>query len=169
MAATVVYKDKGLIEILARVAKSATIGARVGVVGAEADRIHPLRGDLTIGEVAMINEMGSPAAGVPQRSFLRSTFDQHRSLVEQAKLAAVKVVFAGESAVAALHTAGQALVKEVVKTIDRGVPPPQAQSTIDKKGHDHTLIDTHTLRDSINSDVVSRSGVLEEIISGGAE
>lgn len=177
MSARVIFKDKGLVEIMSRVTKSSTIGVRVGVLGSEADKIHPLRKNITIGTVAMLNELGSEAAGVPQRSFLKRTFDRSHGLLNYLmNQAAVKVVFHGQSAAAALRIAGFGMVKEIIHTIDQGVPPANAQSTIDRKGHDHTLIDTYTLRDSIGTDIVRRSGTgLEEIlgelseISGGGE
>lgn len=170
MSFSLVYKDKGLVEIMSRVSKSSTTGVRVGVIGSEAEKTHPLRGattGITIGEVAMLNELGSLVAGVPQRSWLKSTFDRSHGLLNYLmNQAAVKVVFHGQSAAAALRQAGFGMVKEVLATIDRGVLPEQAQATIDKKGHDRTLIDTGTFRDSIGTDIVQRSGTGLETILG---
>jgi hypothetical protein len=155
MSKIVIYKDRGFAEILSRVAAAGSTRVRVGVLPEDAEKTHPLRDNISIGAVALMNEFGSVRAGVPERSFIRST--AHRIQGEMpARMveAARRVVFEKESAAVALDLPGAVFAEEIRHTINEGVEPENADATVDEKGHDHTLIHTRTLIDSISHDVV---------------
>jgi len=48
-----------------------------------------------------------------------------------------------------MEEAAKRLKDALVARIDSGVPPPNAPSTVKRKGHDHTLIDTGEFKNSI--------------------
>lgn len=52
-----------------------------------------------------------------------------------------------------MDRAATRLKDALVARIDSGVPPPNAPSTVKKKGHDHTLIDTGEYKNSIETRV----------------
>ena len=47
---------------------------KVGVVGASSSH-----GKISMAELAAVHELGSPKQGIPERSFIRSSFDRHLS------------------------------------------------------------------------------------------
>lgn len=133
--------DHGWREML-RVAQALAGGAyvKVGVMG-ENDRgglhaVDPATGKaspLTVAEIAVVNEFGTEDGHVPQRSFVRSTFDRMREgLAGDAAKLIVKVVLDRKMTVeAALGILGMKLATGMRSTIvdGSGVPPPNAPST----------------------------------------
>jgi hypothetical protein len=154
------YRDRGLNQILKQLNASGTLGGRVGVLEPQAGGAHPLRGNITVGEVAIINEFGSRRARVPRRSYLRSTFKNSRDTFKHLLTTALKQVATQQLGPrAALQIVGAEMVKEVKRTIEgTSVPPPNHPVTIKNKGHDHTLMHTETLLHSISHDVIAKSG-----------
>lgn len=67
------------------------VALRVGIVGSAATKPHA-GGDLTNAEVGAIHEFGAPAAGIPERSFVRSTFRVRRAELAQVQAAAAKAI-----------------------------------------------------------------------------
>lgn len=107
---------------------------------------------------AMFNEFGT--ATIPERSFLRSTFNAKQSDYIKAMQKAVDFVVIGKiSAPQALGQLGLRMVSDVQATIDKIQAPPLAQSTIDAKGSSKPLIDTGRLRASIGFDIVDADKV----------
>ena len=100
--------------------------------------------------VGAVHEFGAPNRNIPQRSFLRSAFDQHRREIDQvlakekgAILAGTRTIEQSLDVVGLLHTA------QVQAKISSNVPPHLAAATIEKKGSSRTLIDTRQLVQSI--------------------
>lgn len=139
---------------------------RIGVVGSAASQTHTDT-DLTIAEVATINEFG---LGVPERSFLRST-TRKRVFQQQLKYmmaqASRKVLFQGFTRAGSLVSVAEWAVQQVKETILDNVPPPQATETILKKGHDLTLRETYTLFNSIGWEFAVGGDFIDE--AGGDE
>lgn len=125
----------------------------LGILGAQAAQAV---GDITMAELGAIHEFGAPRAGIPERSWLRSTADEQRrkwlALLERA----LALVLRGKLDVRqALELVGQRAVADVVKKIRSNIPPPLAQSTIDRKGSSRALIDKGRFVQSISYEVVS--------------
>jgi hypothetical protein len=134
--------------------------ARVGVMG----KSGAASGDPRFGmaELAYVHEFGSQKAGVPQRSFIRSAFDdQGAALVKLASQVAKAVVeerISPEDGVALIGEWGVARVRE---NMVRGIAPPLAPSTLAKRkriqpgkaGSDKPLIDTGRLRQAVTYEV----------------
>lgn len=120
---------------------------KVGILDQDFSKPHPSGG--TIGQVAQLLEYGTETA--PARSVFRAWFDQNSSQI-QATLASEyqKVISGKQSKEEALAAVGEFCIQGLKKYMDAGVPPPNAPSTIRKKGSDIPGIETGTLQDTIN-------------------
>ena len=110
--------------------------------------------------VAATNEFGSPAQGIPERSFLRSTVDKNegpylKGLVEVAERATRLGISDPVGALReGLSDLGEVVAADVVVTIDNFSDPGNASATIEKKGGvDDPLVDTGHMRDSLRAEV----------------
>lgn len=142
---TVQDKDRGYEELVSRVFAIGAPKVAVGVFETDGSKVYV--DGLTVLDVATFHEFG---LGVPERSFLRGWFDEN---IERAKEAIrrlmVSVVEGKRTKEQALELFGQWLQGEIQKRIAEGIPPPLAQSTIDKKGSSTSLVDTGQLRSSV--------------------
>jgi hypothetical protein len=143
----------------------------VGIHGAEGGAEHsdPLAGGsfaddgaiegasappLTVAEVGAFHEFGT--RHIPQRSFIRAWFDEAVASGEIADLlrSQLKLAVAGKLPLdQALERVALKCQASVQKRITKRIPPPLAQSTIDRKGSSVPLIDTGQLRASIRGRV----------------
>ncbi len=129
----------------------------VGIQGSTAAQPHPGRSGkayATIGEVATRNEFG---LGVPERSFLRAWFDLNKSRIRREIADACKEALRPtrngrpkRNKEQAMRDLGRRYVAEVRAWILDGVPPPNAPSTIARKGSDTPLVDTGLMMRSIS-------------------
>jgi hypothetical protein len=127
----VVDRDLGWKRIKA-LAKAEGSYAKVGLLGNKADRTGEVD-NVTIG---VIHEFGSPAANIPERSWLRSTFDAKREELYRLMRELVGGIYDGKmTPERVLGIAGAQLAAEMKKTITtgQGVPPPNAPSTVARK------------------------------------
>lgn len=109
-----------------------------------------------IAELAAIHEFGSPAAGIPERSFLRATLRNKSRAIIATTGKIAKAYLAGRvGLVQGLGLLGAFVSTEVKKTITEGagVPPPNAPSTIARKGSARPLVDTGRLLGSITWEI----------------
>ena len=134
-----------------RVKKMHEYRARVGVLSAKGGSA---RGDsgITLVELAAIMEFGSPNAGIPERSYLRSTFYVRSAQGLQTKIAEITAAIlkgkvTPEQGINLLGAWGASQVKDLIVSneADAYGPyeyPPNADSTIANKGSSTPLIDT---------------------------
>lgn len=120
----------------------------VGIQGENAARVHPNGGGQTVGEIALANHYGTSNA--PARPFLTVTLARRKADISRVFAAAVK---SGRTPQEIGDLVGLYVVGAVQETISDGVPPPNAPSTIERKGSSTPLIDTGILRQSINHEV----------------
>lgn len=156
-----VWKDRGLAKVLAKLQRAGQVAGAVGVFGEKAAETHPLRENITVGEVAIINEYGSKRAGVPRRSFLKSTFDGNRGRIQQLIATGVRRIVEGADITPEqmFHDVGEKIANAVKQTIARGdVPPPDAPRTVRDKGHDETLVNTGALEHAIDHTIIKNEG-----------
>lgn len=144
----VIVKDHGL-SALFKTALQLRAGAhvKVGVLADSAQGgLHEEGGELTVAEIAAVNEFGTEDGRVPARSFIQRTFDEKREALtkEFAALLGGKVLFGAMTLANALGLVGAQLAAEIKKRVTAGdpIPPPNAPSTVEKKGSDRPLIDT---------------------------
>lgn len=130
--------------------KLSTKQVRVGLKRGKKGKRHngmPSKADLV--EIALYNELGTST--IPARPFFAQTVQVHEEEIREAAVSeAEKVLRGNEKAQQAFREIGTDVQKKVQKRIDEGQFVPNAPSTIKRKGHDHPLIDTGTMRDSIS-------------------
>ncbi len=145
MKSRTVVKDKGWKDILAAAQKTAR-GARVkvGILGDNArgglHAVDPATGkaaDLTIAEVAVVNEFGTEDGSVPARAAHRLTFDRRREEIEREAADALVAVtidrkITAEQALNAMGMRHAAAIRSTI-TDGAGAPPPNAPSTAARK------------------------------------
>jgi hypothetical protein len=103
---------------------------------------------LTVLEVAVFNEFGTDR--IPERSFIRAWFDENEGRLRTALSRMTVSVIAGKrTKEQALELLAQACVGQIQKRIANGISPPNADSTIDRKGSDKPLVDTGQLRSAL--------------------
>lgn len=139
--------DKGYKRLMVRAKDLARVApVRVGVHPDEGQQ-HYADG-VSVIDVAIWNEFGTET--IPERSFIRAWFDLNRDKVKLSIERMMQAVMAGKyTKDQALNLLGLRWVAEVQKRMSEGIPPPNAPSTIAKKGSDKPLIDTGQLRSSI--------------------
>lgn len=97
------------------------------------------------------------AIRIPERSFLRSTFDKNRRFYEQALEVLTGKVIDGEiSAKRAVALIGERHLADVVNAINAGIPPPLEKATVERKGSSKPLIDTGQMKQAIKVKVTKR-------------
>ncbi len=108
-------------------------------------------GALTNVEIGAIQEFG--AGNVPERSFIRSTFNSKRSEYIAMLKKLVPQIYALKMTVKkALDIIGMRMAADMKKRITEGagIPPPNAPSTIARKGSERPLVDTGQLLNAIS-------------------
>lgn len=105
--------------------------------------------------VAAALEFGSPTRKIPSRAAIRQAFDLNVESITRAQNKFYGLVldlrFTTEQALDGL---GQFHAGQVKKQITKLRTPPNAESTIQRKGSDNPLIDHSQYRNSINHEVV---------------
>jgi hypothetical protein len=116
---------------------------------------HDAESGLTVCQVAAFNEYGTKT--IPERPFLRSTFAKKDAELGRLTGRLAKNLVEGKMSLArALDVLGLWGATAVKKTITtgKGVPPPNAASTIKAKGSSRTLVDTGRLLGAVSWEVV---------------
>ncbi len=153
-------RDRGWKRLLKQSLANARV--TVGVQGVDAEASHP-GSDITNARLAGVHEFGAQIAigkatvVVPERSFMRSTFDDNRDRYERAVIKLGRSVLAGAITIeGALRILGERAASDIKRTIEKGIDPPNAESTIARKGSSKPLIDTGVMRNAISYVVHSR-------------
>lgn len=139
------YKDLGWRKFAAA-AKAEPNGSRFVEVGFDNPAVVDRAG---------YNEFGS--SRVPARSFIRAPLYANSAEINVARLMIAQALATGSGkATFLLNALGERAVSWVRGAIDHHIPPPNAQSTVDKKGFDHPLIETNALYNAISYRIVNR-------------
>ena len=130
---------------------------KVGILQKNFD--NPKQGDpkreFTLGEIAVVNEFGSSNGKIPERSFIRSTFDSEkknwRALTGKLKK---QMIAAAKTVEWILSIMGTKIVGDIQAKIVAVKEPPNAPSTIERKTRagrvgDNPLVDFGQLKSSI--------------------
>lgn len=150
MSAKIIDRDLGWRDLFKRVGEIKNSYVKVGVL--DDAKGSALNGNLTVAEIAVVNEFGTEDQHIPSRPFVRSTFDEQREdLTALGKNLMGAVIDGKISTLRALNIMGAKLATEVKKkiTTGAGVPPPNAPSTVAGKGSDRPLVDTGRLVNAI--------------------
>jgi hypothetical protein len=118
--------------------------------------------DSEIVKYATKNEFGdlAPTDGgprVPERSFMRSTFDAQLAKWGRRVASALQQP-TGAGVLQGLELVGVIAVGDVVNTINSSVPPPNAPATLAAKGPKGTLINSGRMKQSIFHELVAGDG-----------
>jgi len=164
------FVDHGWGKILNNLKELSGTRVQVGVLGSDGGRKHP-DSDITVAEVALINEFGSGKAHIPSRPLLRGTFTKSNPMVQEiGRTIASRVVNFMQSASLALDAAGKVAVEALRVQIAKGVSPGNAPRTIKEKGFDHPLLWTGLLWEALSHRVTGSGSFVAddyEPISGG--
>jgi phage gpG-like protein len=129
----------------------------IGVQGAQAAANHQGT-HLTVAQLATVHEFGkvirqpnmNRTIVIPERSFLRATVDRYREAIARRQVLLTQGYVLGKFELqGAMELLGQYVVGLVKQRIANGIAPPNAPSTIARKGSSKPLIDTGQLRNSI--------------------
>lgn len=163
MASRFVDRDRGFEALVRRVYRFGTPQVAMGVL--EADGAQPAAGagdgagaaggPVTVLDVATWAEFGTDSE--PERSFIRAWFDQADDKLREEFGKLLHEVLKGtktkEQILELIGLRGQG---EIQARIAAGIDPPNAPSTIERKGSSKPLIDTGQLRSSISFAVRER-------------
>jgi hypothetical protein len=142
--------DRGWDRIVREVKSSRGAAIAVGIQGDAASQQHD-ESDLTNAEIGAIHEHG--AVNLPARSFLRSTVDTNTPKYQKLVRGVADAVLAGKvDMVTGLDLVGEVIVGDVKQAIADGIPPPNAPSTIERKGSATPLVNKGQLRNAITSE-----------------
>jgi hypothetical protein len=105
-------------------------------------------------EIAARNEFGF---GVPERSFLRSYVDQSEQHIAGRIVAFIEDVVLNNRFTwfQAFRKLGAEMVQNIQDHIETNIPPPLAERTVKKKGHNLALVETHELIESVTFEMGS--------------
>ena len=134
--------------MLEQMAERGDLGARVQVGIIEQ---ATYKDGQSVAQVAAWNEFGT--THIPSRPFFRQTIAQNKS--QWGKQAASVLKAHHYDVPLALGAVGEIVKGQLVDTIQNFNQPPNATSTIAKKGFDKPLVDTGTLWRSIDYQVVN--------------
>ncbi len=115
--------------------------------------------NLSVVAIASVHEFGTTDGRVPERSFVRTAYDENLSDFESfAKEQKDDIVFRGKKTDVALGLIGQKIQAAIQRKITEGDSSwdPLAPSTIAAKGSDKPLIDTGQMRASVRYQVVNK-------------
>ena len=151
---TVKVNDKVWRDLKRKLGDAAKRGVRVGVLSNKGGTEQ--NDGITMIELAAIHEFGSPAAGIPKRSFLVDTFKGNQRDMQAFTLKLAKGIILNRfSHLKALEMLGLWGVNQIKNriTTGKGIEPKNADATIAKKKSDRPLIDTGRLVNAINHEV----------------
>lgn len=136
-------KDRGWTDILTVVQELDGAEVHSGILGdAGQDIVNR----------ATFNEFGT--RNIPERSFIRSTFDENLARYErQMKRDAKAMGTGGVDADLVLNRAGLRATADIQKKITELDSPPNAPATIARKGSSNPLIDSSRMKQSVNYEI----------------
>lgn len=94
---------------------------------------------------------------IPERSFIRATFDEKSDEIGEHAEAAVTAIINGTDVSKALTLTGQYIEGEIKRKIGSGPFTPNSPATIRKKKSSKPLIDTGHMRQSVRYEIGDRS------------
>jgi hypothetical protein len=122
-------------------------------VGLPAEGV-PAAGEMTsmseVATVGAVHEFGAPANNIPERSWLRSAYDENKRRLDQVKAKETgRVIDGKQNARQAIGRVGEWFAAQVKNKIRKGPFAPNLPATILRKGSTKPLIDTGQMIQSI--------------------
>lgn len=144
--------DNGAAKFVANLKALAARRVRVGVLDDAPKRSgeNAKGGRASLLEVAVHHEFGAPAAGIPQRSFIRATVDLNAGAIASLQKTLAAQVGSGQvDGDTALERLGMKVAAMCQNRVAEGIGPALAPATVERKGSSKPLVDTGQLRSSI--------------------
>lgn len=135
-------RDKGWDDILTAIQELDGAEVHSGILGDAGQDIV---------DRATFNEFGT--RHIPERSFIRSTFDENRKDYERQMQADARTLGQGGDADLILNRAGLRATADIQKKITELRDPPNEPATIARKGSSNPLIDSSRMRQSVNYEI----------------
>jgi hypothetical protein len=165
-AAKVKVIDRGLNRIIRQTNKAGRLKIKVGIQGSEGQAVEHEGAGLTNAQLGVIHEFGTKGVslgrsgaetgGIPERSFIRSTFDREVKKWQNLMIRSAKEIYGPNrpNIRKVLGLVGEKAVADIRQTINKGIPPELMPETVERKGSSKPLIDTGQLKASITYKVV---------------
>lgn len=147
--AEIIYQLEGLEKLDKELKYLQTHAVKVGVLG------NGSANGISVQDYAIFNEYGT--SRIPARPFFRlsvGTANAQNEIKEYMKQQVEQIIQGGMSAQQAYENLGTFIVQKIKKTIASGNFAALNPQTVKKKGHSKPLMDTHTLYESINYEIV---------------
>lgn len=153
--------DRGMRAAVRRVLRASRASVSIGVHGDSPSYVRGQSEPATGPQVAAFQEFGTldmygvseptrGRAGVPQRSYIRSTVDENLGLYRRIEANAVgRIVDGTMEPKRAMGLIGEKVKADIQRKIVELDDPPNTEATIEAKGSSNPLIDTGQLRQSI--------------------
>lgn len=146
----VVDQDYGYVQFWRTMHELARLNADVYVGIPTEHGGEVMESGITLAGYAAVNEFGSADGQVPERSFLRSTVDAKARDYAAAITRDMGRIVDGDMGIdTMLGRLGVRVTRDVKRTIRALRDPPNAPSTIRRKGSANPLIDTGRMRQAI--------------------
>lgn len=147
--AEIIYQLEGLEKLDKELKYLQTHAVKVGVLG------NGSANGISVQDYAIFNEYGT--SRIPARPFFRlsvGTANAQNEIKEYMKQQVEQIIQGGMSAQQAYENLGTFIVQKIKKTIASGNFAALNPQTVKKKGHSKPLMDTHSLYESINFEIV---------------
>ena len=146
-------RDYGYDSLMALVEdlKKRKVHVAIGVLGDDAGKEIPDADGITMAGLAAVHEFGAMAGPgrktpIPERAPIRKTLDEQAEKINTAAVRMVTRVAEGKETIeSGLGKVGEFVSSQIRRTIQQGVEPENAPSTIAKKKSSKPLIDTGLL------------------------
>ena len=147
--AEIIYQLEGLEKLDKELKYLQSHAVKVGVLG------NGSANGISVQDYAIFNEYGT--SRIPARPFFRlsvGTANAQNEIKEYMKQQVEQIIQGGMSAQQAYENLGTFVVQKIKKTIASGNFAALNPQTVKKKGHSKPLMDTHSLYESINFEIV---------------
>lgn len=147
--AEIIYELEGLKKLDKELKYLQSHAVKVGVLG------NGSNNGVSIQEYAIYNEYGT--SHIPKRPFFRLsvvTAKAQKEIKEYMEKQVDQIISGGISGEEAYNNLGKYVVQKIKKTIMSGDFVPLNAKTVKRKGHSNPLIDTHSLYESIDYEIV---------------
>jgi hypothetical protein fulcA4_02542 len=148
--AEIVYELEGLEKLDKELKYLSSHAVKVGVLGDGSNN------GVSVQDYAIFNEYGT-SRGIPPRPFFRlsvGTANAQNEIKEYMKSQVEQIIQGGMTGQQAYENLGTFIVQKIKKTIASGNFAALNPQTVKKKGHSKPLMDTHSLYNSINYEIV---------------
>jgi hypothetical protein len=148
-------KDKGAVARMRAIAELGKRAIEVGVLADHGSEAAQGGVGLTVADVATFNEFGT--ATTPERPIILGYCDEKQKEALDLLGRMSKAVVSGKiTAVVGFEALGLKLVAGMQERMSNGIAPPNAPSTIARKGSSAPTIDSGQLRSALTSRTVPR-------------